>query len=80
MLFEGTPPLCAVSCKAFPVNINEYVIYDQPTVCLSLVCYVQVKLRDSETRTAVNEAEMKNMELHVQNRMFEQVNRASKPD
>ncbi|KAI0219941.1 TBC1 domain family member 31 [Lamellibrachia satsuma] len=32
----------------------------------------KVKLRDSETKAAVNEAEIKNMELHLQNKMFEQ--------
>ena len=37
---------------------------------------MQVKLRDSETKAAVNEAEIKNMELHLQNKMFEQASGA----
>ena len=39
-----------------------------------------MKLRDSETKAAVNEAEIKNMELHLQNKMFEQVSPAAYRD
>jgi len=40
---------------------------------LYCVCILQSLLRDQETETAIEEAEIRNMELQLKKKMFEQV-------